>query len=605
MVALLCAAALLAGCSEETQVVGTASATGTDSGADNGVLREPADTAMGQDSGQLGDSAAGADAADSSAAADGSPEPLPCVPSSPSDLCNGADDDCDGLTDSVACQDNNLFTADSCAGSAGCVFLPGPETCSDGNACTVGDSCAGGLCLGGAPAQCGDLNACTLESCDPQKGCFSANAAGRCDDGNACTSGDVCLAGGCQGGGPTNCEDGNPCTTDTCTAPGGCSHLPLADGVGCGGGKTCTAAVCGGGLSGGISSVIGGDYETCAIVGSGKILCWGDDKYGQVGSGATSGKWYYMPQAVAGLSGATQVDCGGNHCCAVTATGLFCWGNNEFGQVTAVGAPPTGTAQPIATPVKVLQPAVQVATGEYHTCAVDGGGTVRCWGLGSAGQLGEGNHTVGAAAVVTKVGASVKNLDCGKTFCCAVIQEGTVNCWGLNMQGQIGTGVTGTTAEATVPTAAKGVTGATAIASGDDHSCALVGGGKVICWGSNNAYQTGTSGPSTQATPALVAAFSGATAIAAGGDHTCALANGALYCWGSNGKMESAPGSTAIYVAVPTQVAGLTDPVSAGLGYHHTCARTASGALYCWGGNSLGQVGNGNSKDVKAPLLIP
>ncbi len=64
-------------------------------------------------------------------------------------------------------------------------------------------------------------------------------------------------------------------------------------------------------------------------------------------------------------------------------------------------------------------------------------------------------------------------------------------------------------------------------------------------------------------------------------------------------------GSTAIYVAVPTQVAGLTDPVSAGLGYHHTCARTASGALYCWGGNSLGQVGNGNSKDVKAPLLIP
>ncbi len=49
----------------------------------------------------------------------------------------------------------------------------------------------------------------------------------------------------------------------------------------------------------------------------------------------------------------------------------------------------------------------------------------------------------------------------------------------------------------------------------------------------------------------------------------------------------------------------MTDPVSAGLGYHHTCARTASGALYCWGGNSLGQVGNGNSKDVKAPLLIP
>lgn len=430
--------------------------------------------------------------------------------------------------------------------------------------------------------------------------------SGPCEDGNPCTSGDVCLAGACQGGGPSDCDDGNPCTTDTCAAPAGCAHTNFADGVGCGGGKTCTAGVCGGGLSGGVVGLAAGDYQTCAIVaGTGKLLCWGDDKFGQVGSGATSGKWYYTPQTVAGLSGVTQVDCGANHCCAVTAAGLFCWGSNEFGEVTAVGAPPTGTAKPMATPVKVLQPAVQVATGEYHTCARDGGGTVRCWGLGSSGQLGDGNHAVGAAAVVVKVGASVNTMDCGKTFCCAVLEGGTVKCWGLNMQGQIGTGITGTTAEAPVPTAAKGVTGATAIASGDDHSCALVSAGKVMCWGDNGSYQTGNTGSSTQATPTLVPSFSGAIAIAAGGSHTCALTSSGLYCWGSNGKMESAPGNTAIYVAPPTAVTGLADSVHVALGYHHTCAHTTTGALYCWGGNSLGQIGNGNSKDVKAPLLIP
>ncbi len=143
VVALWCAAVLVASCTDDSLVVGTVATTSADSGADNGVLREPGDTGAGQDSGHPGDSDTTADTATHSDALDGSAAPELCVPSGSGDPCNGADDDCDGQTDGTACQDNNPCTADSCAGSVGCVFLASPATCSDGNACTVGDSCAG------------------------------------------------------------------------------------------------------------------------------------------------------------------------------------------------------------------------------------------------------------------------------------------------------------------------------------------------------------------------------------------------------------------------------------------------------------------------------
>lgn len=241
--ACLTAAPALTACSDDTQVVGTAAAV-ADSGADNGVLREPADAGVAQDLGSPGDSGAQADSAD---AADGALQPPPCVPTGAADPCNGVDDDCDGQTDTGPCQDDNPCTADQCSGSSGCVFLPSAATCSDGNACTAGDICANSLCVGGAPAQCGDLNPCTLESCDPEKGCVSANAAGSCDDGNACTLFDACSAGSCAPGSAVSCIDGNLCTQDTCNPAAGCQFT--ANSAACDDGNPCTVKdFCKGGL---------------------------------------------------------------------------------------------------------------------------------------------------------------------------------------------------------------------------------------------------------------------------------------------------------------------------------------------------------------------
>jgi alpha-tubulin suppressor-like RCC1 family protein len=107
-----------------------------------------------------------------------------------------------------------------------------------------------------------------------------------------------------------------------------------------------------------------------------------------------------------------------------------------------------------------------------------------------------------------------------------------------------------------------------------------------------------------QLTPASVPSINGASQIAAGGAHTCAWVGGKVMCWGDNGKRQSAPASAAIYVLTPTEITGLPNPSSMALGDQHSCVRTTAGELYCWGGNNLGQIGNGSTKDVVAPLLV-
>jgi uncharacterized repeat protein (TIGR01451 family) len=142
---------------------------------------------------------------------------------------------CDGLGGAVAncnltgggttvdCNDNNPCTDDSCDPAVGCVHTNNTAPCDDGSACTSGDICGGGVC-GGIAISCDDANACTDDSCNPATGCVHANNTAPCDDGNACTSGDTCAGGTCNGGSAPNCNDGNPCTDDSCNPATGCAH---------------------------------------------------------------------------------------------------------------------------------------------------------------------------------------------------------------------------------------------------------------------------------------------------------------------------------------------------------------------------------------------
>lgn len=181
-------------------------------------------------------------------------EPVQNVPCDDGDLCTVGDLCHDGACAPGAikdCDDGNECTADGCdPGTGECSNQPSDlVACDDGNACTAKDHCESGACVGNAPLDCDDMNACTDDGCDPAGGCLSAFNEAPCDDGNPCTTGDLCSQGGCLSGAPADCFDGNPCTFDSCDGETGeCLHQeidwPCDDGNACTEGDLCAGGVC-------------------------------------------------------------------------------------------------------------------------------------------------------------------------------------------------------------------------------------------------------------------------------------------------------------------------------------------------------------------------
>ena len=128
----------------------------------------------------------------------------------------------------TACKDNQCDP-----GTGICAMTPinSNGLCEDGNFCTLADTCVGGECVAGAPPNCDDGNVCTNDSCDAATGaCINTPNDVACDDGTACTFGDVCLNAVCDGV-DVDCEDGNPCTSSNCDPAAGCTWRPDGPGL--------------------------------------------------------------------------------------------------------------------------------------------------------------------------------------------------------------------------------------------------------------------------------------------------------------------------------------------------------------------------------------
>lgn len=295
------------------------------------------------------------------------------------------------------------------------------------------------------------------------------------------------------------------------------------------------------GLTSGVSTVSSGESHTCAITTAGGALCWGKNSDGQLGDGTTSTR--NAPTQVSGLtSGVSAIAAGRFHTCAVLSTGaLKCWGYNSSGQLG------DGTTSTRNTPVDIpgLSSGVsQVTVGESHTCVLTTSGAVKCWGNNTYGQLGNGSFVNSSTPVdVATLSSGVQALKSGRVQTCAITAAGGVKCWGYNGGGLLGNN---STTNSNTPVEAIGLSsGVTAIASGMQHSCALLSSGSAKCWGVNGSGQLGDGTTSASNSPISVTAFAGTiTAISVGSLHTCILdSNSNAKCWGSNGSGQLGDGS--------------------------------------------------------------
>jgi alpha-tubulin suppressor-like RCC1 family protein len=302
-----------------------------------------------------------------------------------------------------------------------------------------------------------------------------------------------------------------------------------------------------------VVEVAGGASFSCARTAGGTVWCWGTNNVGQLGDG--TGIDSTKPVQVFGLTDAKKIVAGLHHACALTTAGAVeCWGYNGDGQLGN-----GGVASPnVPVAVTGLSSGVKdIASTESFACAVTDAGAVKCWGANFWGQLGLGSTTdtgYNTPQQVTGLTSGVTKVAAGWAHACALNEAGAYTCWGHQDGGQFGDGTSG---NRFLPGDWSG-SGYTDIKAGFYHTCALTGAGAVDCWGSNWRSAVGQSNAQTvYNTPERVTGLnSGATAITTGEDHSCAVVAGAVKCWGDNNRGQV--GSGVAIQASPFGVPGLS-----------------------------------------------
>lgn len=317
----------------------------------------------------------------------------------------------------------------------------------------------------------------------------------------------------------------------------------------------------------GFTDVSAGYQHGCALGDDGLAYCWGEDNLGQLGNGAANTGDRDAPSPVQMPAGVefTTVSAGYSHSCALSTDGrVFCWGDDTYGQL-GNGAVPA-ESQP--APVEVELPAgvtfTRLAAGVFHTCALSPDDAAFCWGWDEAGQLGNGAALTGDQPAPTPVempaGVGFTDITAGHTHSCALGSDGQAYCWGRDANGQLGNGTT-LTGDQAAPTAVEAPAGVafTGIVAEFYQSCALAADGRAFCWGrdSNGQLGNGTALTDDRHTPSPVQMPAGVTFTGLSGGHSaaCGVSAGPVYCWGYNESREVGDG-TAVDRHAPVVVAG-------------------------------------------------
>lgn len=319
---------------------------------------------------------------------------------------------------------------------------------------------------------------------------------------------------------------------------------------------------------------------------------------------------------------AVQIAAGESHTCALLEQGrVRCWGLGLLGALGYGNQEAIGDAEAPASAgdVPVAEPVLALAAGDNHTCALLDAGRVRCWGHGTNGQLGFGratnigNDEPASAGQDVDLGASAIALAAGYTRACALLEGGRLRCWGHGVLGYPGasSGASVTPRESgDIRIGAPVVK----VALGRHHTCALLESGAIRCWGDGNfgvlGYGDTRDVGDDEAPESAGDVPLGARAldVVAGAHHTCALLEGGrVKCWGTARVLghpsRSAVGDDEVPASSPDVMLGGSATALAPGDGEHACALLDDGAVRCWGEGRYGRLGYASDEAVDAPAL--
>jgi alpha-tubulin suppressor-like RCC1 family protein len=296
-----------------------------------------------------------------------------------------------------------------------------------------------------------------------------------------------------------------------------------------------------------VTAISAGYAHTCVLLVDQTVACWGLNQLSQLGNDS-AGVSSTIPVSVTGVSNAIGVSAGGFFTCAlITGGAVKCWGDNRYGQL---GTGMLSNPAPAAVEVVGVSAVLSISCGNFHSCAIRPGGQILCWGNNEHGQLGNGTTMDSAVPGIANSSFNPVALSVGGAdHTCATLSTGSVWCWGSATSGELGyMSVT----DVSTPVPSFSFSGATSMAAGTGHTCALLADTTVECSGMNSFGQLGNGSVTDSFTSQVVVNLTGARALAAGPYHTCALlSDGSVWCWGQGtalGRSASADSPVPIQV---------------------------------------------------------
>lgn len=360
---------------------------------------------------------------------------------------------------------------------------------------------------------------------------------------------------------------------------------------------------------------------TCALLDTGVVGCWG--------------RWlntcnFRLPQPPRELptcsrtncrvtpwievfSGVIDVAVSNNGGCGLTASGtVSCWGSNSHAQL---GVPYRGTYSSPTPTSPPLTDVTDIVVAQSSVCALRGSSSPTCWGNNNRASLAVATavEDVTTPQDLTVSGLTFAHIDRHGAHACGITDTGAVYCWGYTrFFGDTNTNARTEAAPVLVPGIDGTTDSASALCTGSDYTCVLLDTDEVRCWGYNLHGQLGIGNTTDTPTPTTVVGFDGSVPVrqlSCGGNDACLVTDaGAVFCWGQNTRGQVGDGTRGTPRDTPAAVPEIDGVAAKAVHVEthagHTCALLDTGGVMCWGSNSGGNLGDGTTTERLSPVAV-